>query len=312
MQNFTKKIILLADSYEKSTENVMDWLYYYKASFERKNTNAHFSNYSLKINNLETRSSNQDDIIWYRRGYQTIIPNQLLSSPWIDYLKKEQLPVLEMVEKLNPNRIGSYHLEFNNNKLLNLQYAKEVGLLIPNTLVTNNKVDLLNFIEKDKRYITKSLIKEPTLETEDMYYSGVGTVFLEVENIDEIFAPSLVQEYIEKEVEIRVFFFEEEFYAMAIFSQNDTQTLLDYRNYDKSKPNRNVPFELPKNILEKIKLFAKKINCSNGSIDIILTSKNEFVFLEINPMGQYHWLSESCNYYIDKKIAEKLIVKANG
>jgi hypothetical protein len=31
------------------------------------------------------------------------------------------------------------------------------------------------------------------------------------------------------------------------------------------------------------------------------------VFLEVNPTGQYGMVSDPCNYYLDKKIAEYLI-----
>ena len=33
----------------------------------------------------------------------------------------------------------------------------------------------------------------------------------------------------------------------------------------------------------------------------------EFVFLEVNPVGQFGWVSKNCNYYLEKKIALKLI-----
>jgi hypothetical protein len=43
-----------------------------------------------------------------------------------------------------------------------------------------------------------------------------------------------------------------------------------------------------------------------GSIDLIF-NENGFYFLENNPQGQYEWLSENCNYYVDRYIAEQLI-----
>jgi glutathione synthase/RimK-type ligase-like ATP-grasp enzyme len=87
-----------------------------------------------------------------------------------------------------------------------LKEAISAGLKVPNTLVTNNKNDLLKFIKKDKRYIIKSLYHPPFLETEDSYYSGNGTVLLNIEEVSNQFAPSLIQEYVEKAFEIRFFF----------------------------------------------------------------------------------------------------------
>ena len=45
---------------------------------------------------------------------------------------------------------------------------------------------------------------------------------------------------------------------------------------------------------------------NTGSIDLIYSLSNEYVFLEVNPQGQFDWLSKNCNYYIEKDIAELL------
>ena len=37
---------------------------------------------------------------------------------------------------------------------------------------------------------------------------------------------------------------------------------------------------------------------------MIVTPTNEYVFLEVNPVGQFNFVSELCNYYIEKNIAE--------
>lgn len=307
-----REILIISESSDISTPNVMDWLHFYGKKVVRKNVDADYENFNLKINNDAVTTSLKDFVVWNRRGYLPLIPIELKKTVWIDYLKKEQLSVLFSIESFNKeNYIGSYNQEFNNNKLLILESAVDSGLKIPNTIVTNNKKDLLGFIEEGKRYITKSLYKSPYVETYNFVYYGNGTIEIDGSNLSENFAPSLVQEYIEKEIEIRVFFIEDFFYSMAIFSQNNEKTMIDFRNYDTKKPNRNIPFTLNDETLEKLKVFKNKIEYSTGSIDLILTPQGEYVFLEINAMGQYSWLSESCNYYIDKKIAEILIHKAN-
>jgi hypothetical protein len=54
---------------------------------------------------------------------------------------------------------------------------------------------------------------------------------------------------------------------MAIFSQNDKKTKIDFRNYNAIKPNRTVPFKLPIRIEEKIVKFMKLVDMNWGSID---------------------------------------------
>ena len=94
---------------------------------------------------------------------------------------------------------------------------------------------------------------------------------------------------------------------MAIFSQNDAQTQIDFRNYNLNKPNRYVPYKLPKLIETKLLKLMNVHKLNNGSIDLILNSKGEYVYLEVNPVGQFSFLSNSCNYHIEKLIATKLL-----
>ena len=303
-------IIIISESLDKSTENVIDWIEHYGSSSIRKNYECDFQNFFYSISSKKIENTFIKNVVWNRRGYLSIIPNKLKNTDWFSYLNKEQLPVLfafEYGEK--SNFIGSYKKEIHNNKIINLQIALDVGFKIPETFITNNKTDLIRFVDKSKIYITKSLFQSPNIKIENLVYSGVGTNILNMNSVSEFFAPSLVQEYIEKEIEIRIFFIKKSYYAMAIFSQSDEKTKIDFRNYNEDRPNRSIPFILPPKILLKIKTFIKKMKLDTGSIDLILTPEGEYFFLEINPMGQYDWLSKDCNYYIDKKIAEILITE---
>lgn len=74
-----------------------------------------------------------------------------------------------------------------------------------------------------------------------------------------------------------------------------------------SKPNRIVPYLLPKDIENKLKNMFKSLNLNCGSLDLIKTPSQEYYFLEVNPFGQFDMLSKACNYSIEKCIAKKLI-----
>jgi hypothetical protein len=39
---------------------------------------------------------------------------------------------------------------------------------------------------------------------------------------------------------------------------------------------------------------------------MIVTPEGEYVFLEVNPTGQFGWVSDNCNYYLEEKIANHL------
>ena len=93
---------------------------------------------------------------------------------------------------------------------------------------------------------------------------------------------------------------------MAIFSQNDMQTAIDFRQYNSNNPNRNVPFKLPDNLKKSLTKLMCDIGLNTGSIDMIYTKDKEYVFLEVNPVGQFKMTSMPCNYYIERDVARIL------
>lgn len=93
---------------------------------------------------------------------------------------------------------------------------------------------------------------------------------------------------------------------MAIFSQENEKTRIDYRNYDREKPNRCVPYHLSDDIQSKLSAFMNLIDMNCGSIDMIYSPDGDYIFLEVNPVGQFHWLDKNCNYFLEREIAKCL------
>jgi len=93
---------------------------------------------------------------------------------------------------------------------------------------------------------------------------------------------------------------------MAIFSQNNPKTSIDFRHYDRELPNRSIPFKLPVDIKDKLIMLVKILNVNSGSIDLVVTQEGKYIFLEVNPIGQFGMVSLPCNYYLEKKIANFL------
>lgn len=312
-------ILLISSKYDLTTNKVARWLKKYNANYFRLNTEEYniLDFFSISNNCVNTKIDKVDflnvNTIWHRRGRLRHIPNELNSlGNFTLYLKKEEDALIKSIElyyKESIKYIGSYLKEIENYKLFNLLKAKEAGFKIPKTLVTTSKFELHKFIVNN-RSISKDIRYAVHINTNKELIHSCGTFEVKKEDLDlldENFAPILVQEYVEKKFEIRVFLFEEKFFSMAIFSQNDEKTKIDFRNYNEEKPNRCVPFKLPKDIDLKLRNFKDLMNIETGSIDIIYSMDKEYIFLEVNPMGQFDWLSKNCNYNIEEKIALSLI-----
>jgi glutathione synthase/RimK-type ligase-like ATP-grasp enzyme len=199
--------------------------------------------------------------------------------------------------------------------LIEFTIAKNVGFQIPETNVINQKKNLNILLKNNKKFITKVLSNSINFtfrktQTTNKYVSYTELIKLDISSkLNQNFVPSLIQVKIEKKHEIRVFIFENMIWPMCIISQNNKKTRLDFRNYDLETPNRCVPYKLPKEINKKILQFMKRVSLNTGSIDLIVTKNNEYVFLEVNPDGQFDNVSFNCNYYIEKQIAELLCCK---
>ena len=310
-------ILLIGSKYDLTSILVTQWLHRLKSNFIKINTEEfsllnHFkisnTEQKIKINNIDFELLSS---VWHRRGRLRHIPLELNNLGDLSkYLKKEEDSLIKTIElslKKSTLYIGSYLKEIENYKLYNLQAAKDSGFLIPNTLITNSKEELQNFYNETKgELISKDIRYSVNIVDGNNYIGSCGTFILKEKDInllDNDFAPILVQEYIEKEFELRVFFFKKKIFPMAIFSQNDAKTKVDFRNYNEEKPNRCVPFDLPIKLQDKILRFSQAIDLNSGSIDLIYSKEKEYVFLEVNPMGQLDWVSKNCNYNIEKEIA---------
>jgi D-alanine-D-alanine ligase-like ATP-grasp enzyme len=52
----------------------------------------------------------------------------------------------------------------------------------------------------------------------------------------------------------------------------------------------------------------KDLDLESGSIDMVFTQDGEFVFLEVNPIGQFGMTSYPCNYFLEKIIAKRIAI----
>lgn len=251
---------------------------------------------------------------WYRRGSLSI--NFLKYSHYpeavFEHLEREWKSLDEFFHYVieQNKHIGSIS-KIDINKLESIDEASRVGLLVPATYIHSTVDKLGELIGRPKEYITKGInnIVDYVDDANGVRYKSLTEKIEKncINAVSKIFFPSLLQEKIEKQFEVRVFYLHGKCWSMAIFSQVNEKTAIDFRNYDMHNPNRYVPFILPEEIEGKTIKFMHSVNLNTGSLDFIVTKENTFVFLEVNPDGQFDFLSQSCNYHLELEIANYLI-----
>ena len=322
------QILIITEHCDKSADIVCQWLYHWKKDYMRLNENDLFN---LPITILFDKDKNETFIqvkgqklsllkvntTWFRRGYFMctalgIIPelSTKTNDSIIKHLENEGKTLEEFLYFiLGQNTCINHPRCYNYNKLIALQEAKKLGFNIPPTIVSVDSNLLKKFTDKFESCISKSIQDLMGIAVNDLYAYTGKTIRVNKKEIN----PkghwySLFQKEIIKKYEIRVFYFLNKIYAMAIFSQMDEKSSLDFREVDANgkHPNRMVPFSLPNNITLKIRKLMKTLKLESGSLDFIVTNDNEYYFLEVNPVGQFNFLSEICNYHIEKNIAKMI------
>jgi glutathione synthase/RimK-type ligase-like ATP-grasp enzyme len=119
------------------------------------------------------------------------------------------------------------------------------------------------------------------------------------------YAPGIFQEYVPKRVELRVTVVGSRVFAAEIHSQDSRLTRDDWRHYDNDRATY-APHALPKSIENLCLQLVRALHLSFGAIDLVLTPQGEYVFLEINPNGQWVWVQELAGLPIAEAIAELL------
>ena len=317
-------LIFSQDKNEASTDCIIDWLDIYKISFKRFNGIDFYKQVNIIIKNGEFKielpniSFEDVSLIWLRRWVTQDNSNDIyIENPknkdgvifqLNEYMRSELKFLLDFFFKSIPNHTLFSSIRTQEiNKLLVLNKAQQLGLSIPDTYIITNKTEFKK-IAKNRELITKAISNGATVNIDKEKYVGYTSIVDELPKyIIGSFAPSLFQSKIEKKYEIRSFYLKGKFYSMAIFSQNDTQTEIDFRRYNDFVPNRTIPYKLPKNVEGKLKKLATFFGLETGSFDLIKTKNHDYVFLEVNPGGQFEMVSKPCNYFIEKKIAKELI-----
>lgn len=324
------KILIVTGTDEPNVQRVIPLLRSRGAVVVRMDTDIFLQNTEITFLSTETRdelilhcsegeklSISEVQSVWYRR------PSAPKARPDTDPLYKQFVEnesgkflwslwsVLQSSTPLWVNHpLTLKLLEYN--KLYQLRAAAKAGLSIPETLITNSASRATEFCEKWGGKVALKTFGGNNVKDTDgndlvIYTRGITKREL-LEHSDSMkYAPVMLENYIPKKIELRVTVVGNSIFACGIHSQNSSRTKDDWRKYDFPNVKHEV-FALPQDIQEKLLRFMKSLNISFGAIDMVLTPEDEFVFLEINPSGQWGWIEAITGMPISEAIADLLII----
>lgn len=178
--------------------------------------------------------------------------------------------------------------------------AREVGLRLPRTLVTNQPEAARAFIESVG--LGKTIFKAFLASIE----AWRETRLIEPDDLEKLdsvrFAPVIFQEYI-KGVDLRITVVGEAVFAAEIDAR-ETSYPVDMRMVVGESIVR--PTTLPPKIHEAVLALQRRLNLVYGAIDMRRTPDGEYVFFEVNPAGQWHFVEQRTELPISQAMADHL------
>ena len=191
-----------------------------------------------------------------------------------------------------------YILRKTENKTFQLLYATRKGFQLPKSYIGNSKVIALESINNHK-----SIIKPLTT---GKVKKCDGIEIYQTNYIDELqediaLTPLYVQNYVEKNYEVRLTCVNNRVFAVRI----DSEDKLDWRkNYAGLKYSI---IECPQIIMNRCFKLMEDFGLKFGAFDFIVNKSDEWIFLEINPNGQWLWLEKALDIPISQSIIRFLV-----
>jgi hypothetical protein len=191
--------------------------------------------------------------------------------------------------------------EVAHHKPLQLKVAHELGLRIPRTLITNDPDAARRFVaaQGPDQTIFKTFIalEECWRETRVVTAEELG-------KLDAVrLAPLIFQEFVEAKADLRVTMFGPKALAAEIVTPKDGYRY-DYRVDLEVVAMR--PTTLPSKVERALLDLMRRLGLIYGAIDLRLTPEGDYVFLEVNPAGEFLFVEERCELPLTATMADLL------
>jgi len=199
-------------------------------------------------------------------------------------------------------------------KLLQLRKAIELGLRVPRFVVTNDVSQAKSFIASCPGGVVVKVLALPTIFSPDR----VATLYThlitknDLSQIDSVsLGPTYLQEYVPKSMDIRVTVIGRSLFAVGIDAAGVESGRVDFRRAEVFELPHH-PIKLPRRVEKACLDLVEWLGLQFGAIDLLLTGEGEYVFLEINPNGQWLWIEWMTGLPLTKAICDLLIAGNRG
>ncbi len=225
------------------------------------------------------------DVVWYRK-VKFPEPTDVVQS----FISKENQGLFDCIlagyddcRWVNPlDRLAKAR-----SKIVQLRKAINIGLRIPDTIITTSVEALREFSMRHNGEVVAKPIQAQVIGSADAALV-VGTRKLMPEYFESAtkFSPCYAQERLPLKSEIRVVVFGDQLFSFKLTAKEKADDLKQL----KLSQIYHEWCELDESISRKIRLLMSLYGLEFGAIDLAVVDDDEPIFLELNPNGQWLWL----------------------
>jgi glutathione synthase/RimK-type ligase-like ATP-grasp enzyme len=248
--------------------------------------------------------------VWYRRPNQfnlqirDLAQRELARDELSAFLEGLWLSMRDVFWMNDP-----HSLQRARKKILQLQIAREIGFRIPRTVVTNNPKEVENFLLECGGRIVFKTLKRGFLESGEKGFN-IPTTLVDPSHLERLElvrkVPCLFQECLQKDYELRVTVVGKEVFSVKIDSQASPLTAIDWRRPELIGDLRYEVHDLPKEVSDRCIWLMEILGLQFGAFDFVVNKEGRYIFLEVNPGGQWYWLEHKLGACISSAISDKL------
>lgn len=191
-------------------------------------------------------------------------------------------------------------------KLYQLHVASRMQLNIPRSLMTNSRQKALDFLTGNESSIIKPVSNGLQVLADVTYSIYTTTIspdeFGDLDLAETFETPVFLQNKISNSADIRVTIVGHHVFAVKITKEGRE---VDWRRPDIIK--RYEITQLPSDLVTKLLELNAFFGMVYSAIDLILTPEGQYIFLEINPVGEWVWLENELGIDISGKLIAELL-----
>ena len=254
--------------------------------------------------------------VWYRRShFGGAIPESMDRQLRTASVGECRATILGLIASLPAFQMDPVAIfRHASHKQLQLQVARDLGLVTPRTLTTNDPNAVRAFAKRCETGVVTKMLSSFAIFDEQGNDSVVFTTSLKSEDLEDLdgleYCPMTFQERVPKKLELRATVVGDRVFTASIDPSLLARAEHDWRREGEELSEHWHPYDLPEEVAGRLLGMMDFFDLNYGAFDLIVTPDERHVFLEVNPIGEYFWLDLHPGLSISDAIADVLLDRA--